>query len=138
MYQLFYVSNATDALGGEAGIQSILEAARRFNEPEGITGMLLYRGGIFLQLLEGDRKKVEELFERIERDPRHNNVIRLFGVERNERLFGDWSMAYREVSEIDLKLINEMLSWNDLISGADSIDDELILRMLGRFKYGPA
>ncbi len=136
MYQLFYVSSATDELGGEDGIRSILEVSRHSNESDGITGVLLYRGGIFLQLLEGDKAKVEKLFEKIERDPRHANVIRLFGTEGNERIFEDWNMAYREVSEIDLKLINEMLSWNDLISGSSSIDNDLILRMLGRFKYG--
>ena len=82
------------------------------------------------------REVFERLFEKIERDPRHDNVLRLFGTHGNERIFEDWNMAYKEVSEIDLEIINEMLSWKDLIAGSPSIDNELILRMLNRFKYG--
>ena len=64
----------------------------------------------------------------------HNNVTRLFDNEIEERILPDWSMGFREVSELDLKMVNEILSWNRLISASRTIDKQLIMYMLERFK----
>lgn len=129
--QLFYVSNNISAANQ---IESILLKSRTNNIQAQITGVLLYRGGLFLQLLEGEKEAVEALYKKIEKDPRHGNVIQLFSVANNERLFKDWSMAFNEISNIDLKMINEILSWNKLLKADKDIDNLLILQMLDRFK----
>lgn len=132
VYQLFYVSNNISAA---AQIEDILMKSREYNSKQKVSGVLLYRGGLFLQLLEGSQEAVETLYRKIEKDPRHGNVIQLFSVVNNERLFEDWSMAFNEISDIDLKMINEVLSWNKLLKAEKDIDNKLILQMLDRFKH---
>lgn len=133
VYQLSYVSSAVQSLVLK-DIEDILAHAQKFNAIRGITGMLLYRGGIFLQILEGNRQEVAQIYKKIEKDSRHTKVKLLFEEENNPRVFADWSMAYKEISDLDLELINEILSWNDLITTAKNIDNHLILHMFGRFK----
>ncbi len=43
-------------------------------------------------------------------------------------------MGYHQVSDLDVKMVNEFLSWNKLISAAKDLDNQIILHMLGRFK----
>lgn len=133
IYQTLYVSSAAKGTDSRV-ISDIVSTANNYNSKNNLTGILLFRAGIFLQLLEGAKSEVELLLKKIEKDSRHSNVVRIFEIENNERIFSDWAMGYHEVSELDLKMINEFLSWNKLISAAKEIDNNLILHMLNRFK----
>ena len=133
VHQLFYVSSAAGFVT-EITIDEILEKARDFNEKNGITGVLLFRAGIFLQLLEGEQDIIQALFNLIEKDKRHENVVKLFDTDGNQRLFEDWSMGYRKVEDLDVKFVNEILSWNKLIEASPGLDNKLILEVLSRFK----
>ena len=134
MKQLFYVSSARQDLKYEE-ILHIVEKAREYNTLHGVTGVLLYKGGIFLQLLEGEESDIRKVFdEKIKADKKHSNIIEIFFAPAKERLFQNWSMGFCEMTELDLEMINEILSWNKLISAAKGIDNHLILRMLERFK----
>ena len=134
IHQIFYVSKATPRLGAN-GIERIVRSARNFNPESGITGILLHKGGMFLQLIEGPEARVRTLFEeRIKRDPRHSNIIEVFSQNSSSRVFDGWSMGFHEVSEFDVKLVNEVLSWNRLIHSGKEIDSQLILHVLNRFK----
>ncbi len=135
-YQTLYVSRA-DRQVDSITINRILEKAVDYNGKNNITGLLLFRGGVFLQLLEGDKQNVENLLKKIENDPRHSDIIRIFSLEKNERLFPDWAMGFHEISDLDIKMINEFLSWNKLISAAKDLDNNIILHMLSRFKKVP-
>lgn len=70
LVQLIYVSSLV-SLDMESELGKILESSVRHNLENGITGMLLYSGGNFIQVLEGDQDKVGETYERILADPRH-------------------------------------------------------------------
>ncbi len=96
MYQLLYASSAKRKFSG-ADLQSLLGECRAFNGPAGITGMLLYEDGNFIQLLEGEETDVKRLFERIDRDSRHRGVLILDQGETRERQFGNWSMGFRQL-----------------------------------------
>ncbi|MDH5582165.1 MAG: BLUF domain-containing protein, partial [Bdellovibrionales bacterium] len=76
MFQLIYLSWASDTFDpfGPRGMQSILNTAQNFNSSKNITGMLIFRNQLFLQLLEGEQKDVMELFEKIKSDPRHKDI----------------------------------------------------------------
>jgi Sensors of blue-light using FAD len=73
---------------------AILFAARHFNKRDGITGALICREDIFLQLLEGPATLVAATFQRIERDVRHVEVTKRWSGETAERLFPDWAMRH--------------------------------------------
>lgn len=77
-------------------IEEILEVSRRNNEKRGITGMLLYRDGRFLQVLEGEREPVMELIGTIKRDPRQKAFTVLYESEW-PRLFAGWFMDFRKL-----------------------------------------
>ena len=97
LYHLAYISRSTlgeHEVAVRHEIEQILEAAKRKNPPEGITGALLYSGGYFCQLLEGPAAGLESLFETILSDDRHDRVEVLFFDPAPDRYFGAWAMAF--------------------------------------------
>ena len=87
------VSDAAPA-GGEDDLLQILGAARRNNPSFGVTGALLFNRGAFAQVLEGPRDGVIEIFERIQCDSRHAEMVVLDYAQVTQRRFGEWSMAF--------------------------------------------
>ena len=96
MYQLVYVSSAT-ALFSVDMLSELLERIRIHNAAAGISGILLYKGGNFMQVLEGREEDVQNLFEHIDRDQRHHGTIILLKGNLPERQFPDWSMGFRDL-----------------------------------------
>ena len=93
MRQLLYVSNTLPDLAPDA-LSSILSASRRNNAMMGITGLLLYIDGGFLQMLEGDERALRELYGRIAVDCRHTNLRMMLDREVSARTFPGWSMGF--------------------------------------------
>ena len=75
MIQLAYLSSSP-AMLASTDVKQILAVSRINNERRDVTGMLLYRQGNFLQIIEGERDTVEALFKIIARDPRHRGRYR--------------------------------------------------------------
>lgn len=96
MISIVYVSAARHAFT-PAELQSLLEKSRANNRRDGVSGVLLYRDGDFLQVLEGPEAAVRRTYARIALDPRHGGVIVLDESEIAQRNFGDWSMGFRQV-----------------------------------------
>lgn len=94
--QLVYASHQVFPFDG-LGLVSLLYRARERNQRTGITGVLLYSQGMFVQCLEGDSDDVDAIFERIASDPRHADVVVLQSIETGERHFAHWSMGCAEV-----------------------------------------
>ena len=83
-----------------AMIEAILAASRRNNARVGVTGALMFSAGGFAQVLEGPRAAVEHVFERIQQDPRHDDVAVLSFGPVGGRAFDQWSMAYVGMVEV--------------------------------------
>lgn len=96
LLSIIYVSSAVRLFTDEE-LEDLLRAARDHNARHGISGLLLYGDGNFMQLLEGPEPVVAELYARIQRDPRHHMVITVQKETGLPREFADWSMAYRQV-----------------------------------------
>ncbi len=92
LVRLVYASRATAALTPSA-FDEILASSRRNNPAHGITGVLCTNGYVFLQMLEGGRKEVNETYLRIARDPRHQDLQILHFEEIPSRKFAVWSMG---------------------------------------------
>jgi len=73
-------------------LAGILAVARRNNVRDGITGALICREDIYLQLLEGGQTEVKAAFDRIIRDDRHTDIKLLWTGETETRLFPHWAM----------------------------------------------
>ncbi len=103
LVRLLYCSRAVDT--SPAAIESILAQSRQHNPITGITGILCYGGGIFLQAIEGGRMPVSELFGHIQRDSRHKDVALLHYEEISERRFGGWTMGQVNVSKVNHSIL---------------------------------
>ncbi|MEW6466820.1 BLUF domain-containing protein [Tibeticola sp.] len=103
LVRLLYASRAVDP--SPAVIEDILAQSRQFNPTCGITGILVYGGGIFLQALEGGRAAVNELYGHIVRDARHKDVVLLHYDEITERRFGGWTMGQVNVARVNTSLL---------------------------------
>lgn len=97
MLSLTYFSTSTGELGKDE-LVDLLARSRANNRAAGLTGLLLYADGSFVQTLEGPDEVVEETFRRISRDVRHRSVSIALREQITERHFPDWSMGFREVS----------------------------------------
>lgn len=92
---LIQVVYASQPFGYDVPILSgILIDARKHNIRDEITGALICRHDIYLQLLEGPEAKVNALIERIGRDDRHVDMKILLSETVTDRMFGDWAMLH--------------------------------------------
>jgi len=92
-YAISYVSTAERSLS-ETEIRQILNDSEINNNKQNITGLLLYSEGNFFQIIEGDQKQIVQLYETIEDDSRHFNVIKLFGKEINKESFDGYKSDF--------------------------------------------
>jgi Sensors of blue-light using FAD len=100
MIRLIYVSKAVEPQTG-ALTDSILRKAHAWNRQNDITGVLCQGQGVFLQMLEGERGKVTNLYTRIHADPRHKDLELIHCETITERRYGGWSMAHVRLSDVD-------------------------------------
>ena len=97
MLQLIYTSEAKNNFSpGE--LQNLLLTARRNNDRDAITGMLLYEDGTFLQVLEGENEVIESTYQRIAADKRHHKIMLIARFEIDHRSFHDWEMGFFDAS----------------------------------------
>lgn len=124
LVRLLYVSRALDP-NDNIATQSILDSARAHNMSNGITGILCYGGGIYLQAIEGGRQPVNELYGHIVRDPRHKDVVLLDYQEITERRFGGWTMGQVNLTKLNTSIVLKYSEKPELdpysVSGAVSL-----------------
>ena len=103
LVRLLYASRAVDV--SPAALDSILSTGRAHNTSSGITGILCYGGGMFLQALDGGRMAVNTLYGHILRDPRHKDVVLLHYEEILERRFGGWTMGQVNLNKLNASTV---------------------------------
>jgi len=96
MLQMLYVSGAAPQMR-HTEIENILAASRRNNLRDGVTGMLLWADGVFIQILEGEPHTVRTLYHRIQADDRHRNLMVVLEQAAEKRLFSQWSMGFKQL-----------------------------------------
>lgn len=99
LVRLLYASRAVDP--SPAAIHDILTQSREHNPGCGITGILCYGGGIFLQAIEGGRSAISNLYGDIQCDKRHKDVQLLHYEEIAERRFGGWAMGKADLNKVN-------------------------------------
>lgn len=121
--QLIYTSVATRVME-LPDIEAIMARSLDWNASVGITGLLVYfrESTEFIQLLEGPRDAVSDLYENgIRGDLRHRNVTKFYSGEADERLCPDWSMSFRLDNDC---LLRDRLSVSNFIDGGPLGGDE--------------
>ena len=104
LVRLMYASRAMPSVDQDA-LTAILRKSKLNNGVSGVTGLLCFSGGIFLQVLEGGRLAVSTLYNRIAADPRHRDVVLLHYEEVRERCFSNWSMGQVNLARLNPALL---------------------------------
>lgn len=100
LFHLIYVSTAVVPMT-EDDLVRLLEQSRSSNAQNRLTGMLLYKNGHFMQVLEGEESSVKEIFHDIEKDLRHKSVDVLRAEYIQHRDFPDWTMGFANIDKLD-------------------------------------
>lgn len=104
LVRCLYASRPAPSLQGP-GLDAILEQSRKNNPALGITGLLCVSEDLFIQVIEGGRDEVCELFNAIVRDDRHRHVRILSYEEISERRFGNWTMGQVSIARLNPSLL---------------------------------
>ena len=100
LVRLMYASRAALPMDQEE-LNAILRKSQANNPARGITGVLCFSGGLFLQVLEGGRSNVNQLYQHINRDARHTDVLLLAYEEISERRFANWAMGLVNLARLN-------------------------------------
>jgi hypothetical protein len=104
MYYLVYLSAAAPHFE-EKDLKDILIKSRENNQKLGITGILLFHEGNFIQVLEGERKDIELVYKKINNDLRHKSIIKILEEPIEQRNFPQWSMGYKTLSTDEVRTL---------------------------------
>ena len=106
LVRLIYASRAIESIGAEL-IDEILAESRAENPVHGITGVLCVcqSGDVFLQVLEGGREAVNNLYNNLLRDRRHRDVMLLDYAEIVERRFAGWRMGAVDLAKVNVSTV---------------------------------
>ncbi len=113
LVRLVYVSEASVPFT-DGDLATLLRKSQRNNAGRGVTGVLLYAGGHFMQVLEGPADAVTERLAVIGADPRHRNVHQLFCEVATTRLFARWTMGTLSVDAVapfDRAQVRRLIEW---------------------------
>ena len=113
MKLICYASFLNDGLNVNEVIESIKDISLKKNPRNGITGFLVYSNELFIQLIEGEKLNVDITYKIIEADNRHHDIKILFEQEIKERAFPDWAMHFEYSEELDFKVLNKVLNFQN-------------------------
>jgi len=96
---IIYVSKALDDGNDKTipkGLSTIFRQARKKNKELGVTSVLSYRQGYYIQAIEGEANAVDALFASIINDERHQRVTTILDTQTEQPFFPEWSMKLVE------------------------------------------
>lgn len=132
LFHLVYVSKAVADIS-YTDIHNILEVSRLKNLQDGITGVLIFRDGYFLQLLEGPEEKVRQTLNRIILDDRNFDLHVLIETVSTDRLFSDWTMAFYD-GDLSANATEDLLFLFEACLDKRRESKSLIMPMIRQFR----
>lgn len=133
IFHLVYLSHAIDGIA-YSDIQSILNSSRINNEKNQVSGVLIFRDGYFLQLLEGKESDVLSTLGKVIQDRRHHHLQVIIEAVSNQRIFNSWEMNFLDgdtVSGVSQKMVANIM---ELSFSHKNSEKENILPMIKCFK----
>jgi Cu/Ag efflux protein CusF len=130
LHRIIYLSRATDNLSID-DVKQLWTKAKSNNKKINVTGILLYVDGDFLQILEGEKETVLNLFELIKIDQRHKSIIIVYNNAIDKLEFPNWSMAF---SSTDYKEIQKLQGFENVTrKNMSKIDDKTAIIFINTF-----
>ena len=122
----------------ELDLKNISKKAKANNQALGITGVLFYHEGRFLQLLEGPQEKLERLMTKLEKDPRHQQLTRIVDEKVEDRSFTEWNMDAFQMTLIQPLEPQLLLRFKELFLVQENFDGHVFIDLLKKFCATPA
>jgi acylphosphatase len=132
MLAIVYISSAVQ-LFSDADLAALLKQSRQKNAALEITGILLYKDGDVMQLLEGPDEAVEELAKTIYADKRHSGIIELIKRKISRREFPDWSMEFQNLGSANVRQLSKFMHKESSTLPFETAHPSPILRLLESF-----
>ncbi|WP_394210087.1 BLUF domain-containing protein [Enterovibrio calviensis] len=129
--QIIYISSAEHPFT-DLELSNMLAAIRKNNEQHNVTGMLLYKDGDFIQVIEGEEEVLEPLFKVICKDHRHYSVVELMRKTIPDRQFKNWSMGFHHINNDDPRLAEFNHFFDDTINHQVDAGEALNLLLVFR------
>lgn len=132
LQRLVYASTAVEP-ATHASLEALAAEAAAKNRSLGITGLLVYAGGKFMQVLEGEPAAVHDLYATINDDPRHMWVQTFIDEPIHHRLFDAWSMGLCDLDDRSAVGETELRAVHAFLDGCESMDLDVATRGLVHF-----
>lgn len=133
MFHLVYTSHSIDPFSKKE-LLDLLKKSWNKNKDLEITGLLIYLNQRFIQVLEGEMSAVKNLFATIQQDTRHTKVTTVIEGDSPDRIFKDWSMGFKNLSEPDFTNLSGFQNLDDFFNQQKiSEDSNLVLIFLQLF-----
>ena len=130
MYRIIYLSSASKLLSDDE-LNYLLKSSKIKNKKYNITVLLLYIDGDFLQVIEGEKQDVLNLFELIKRDERNRSIICVFNENVEKRQFPDWLMGFSQLTYHNLQ---KMDSFENITKTTlSNINDKVAITFINTF-----
>lgn len=129
MKLIMYVSHVVCRRNGATipvGLSDVFRVASETNKALCLTGMLTYRAGHYLGVLEGNDIDVDQTFKRIARDHRHEHVEILIDTPTGGRYFSDWHMKLSEKLSLDTSFVSLISQHKESLEGLSSKTIDLL------------
>ncbi len=130
LHTLCYVSSCKETLTAK-DLEHLFHVNKRNNTEHGVSGILIYNNGNFLQILEGDKDMVKSLFKKIKRDSRHRNLIALINNSIDERIFHDYDSGFIQFE--DPKKRQELHNYISWLKEAEIKNVDKVIRIVENF-----
>lgn len=130
LHTLCYVSSCKDTLTAK-DLEHLFLVNKRNNTEHGVSGILIYNNGNFLQILEGDEDTVKNIFKKIKRDSRHRNLITLINNSIDERIFHDYESGFIHFE--DPKKRKELRNYISWLKEAEIKNVDKVVRIVENF-----
>ena len=132
MLAIVYISSAVHPFS-EADLTALLKQSQQKNAELEITGILLYRDGEIMQLIEGPDEAVKKLAKTIYADQRHRGIIQLLEKKISRREFPDWSMEFQNLGTPRVRQLATFMNQQSATRTSEAEHLSPILRLLASF-----
>ncbi|MEJ7557070.1 MAG: BLUF domain-containing protein [Pedobacter sp.] len=141
LYTILYISNAERAFNNTE-LQELVSESRTWNSLHGITGFLAYVEGVldgetrcqFIQVIEGKKSDMEDVFTIIEQDPRHQDICVIKEGYINKRKFESWNMGFERLHLISNPKLELFFSMNlSVLSEDGDLDNNVLIDFMKTF-----
>lgn len=120
----------------EEELEELRRQSTTNNQNRGVSAILIYASGCFLQVLEGILVNLKVLFEKISEDPRHKDIRLLFFKRATSRIFPAWSFGAFGLDrhkQLEFEYLDEILRCFES-SGLEGLDHSLVMSLIAEFR----